>query len=505
MRYLLLFLLVLTGCGTNPVTGESEIQLISEQEEVQIGEENYSYLQQADGGDYVADPSIQSYVQRVGMKLAAMSDRPNLPYEFIVLDNSIPNAWSLPGGKIAINRGLLVELEDEAELAAVLGHEIVHSAARHGAQMMERTLLMQAGLAGLGGLLQGNQYEDIVMGTASAGAGLAQLKYNRVAELEADQYGIKYMVAAGYDPEAAIDIQKTFLRLANNRDPNWLEGFLATHPPSRERIAANEATAALYPKGGVRNKEEYQKAIGHLKETASAFQKLDEGYAALVKGHAPVALRLADEGIEIEPKEGHLHNLRGKAISQLGNPTEALNAFDQAIRCNLNYFDFYLQRGLIEQKLKQYNLARTDLERSIRLLPSADAHYALGEIDLAQGDQQNAYYHFRIAAQASSPTGQKARQRLASAKQPESLNQALTARAIIRGNSFDLIVSNHTGGPVRDILVEVCFLDPSGRILDLQTYMFQGKLSTGTQARQTFSLPRKTSTASAQILQASFQ
>jgi predicted Zn-dependent protease len=504
MRYLILFLLVLVGCGTNPVTGENELQLISEQEEVQIGEQNYSYLQQADGGGYVADPSVEAYVQRVGMKLVAVSDRPNLPYEFVVLDNSIPNAWSLPGGKIAINRGLLVELEDEAELAAVLGHEIVHSAARHGAQMMERALLMQAGLSGLGGLLQGNQYEDIVMGTASTGAGLAQLKYSRNAELEADQYGIKYMVAAGYDPEAAVDIQKTFLKLADNRDPNWLEGFLATHPPSRERIAANQATAALYPKGGIRNRQEYEKAIAHLKETAPAFHKLDQGYAALVKGRAPTALRLADEGIAIEPREGHLYNLRGKAVAKLGNPKEALDSFDQAIRCNPYYFDFYLQRGLMEQKLGQYHPAQIDLERSVRLLPSADAHYGLGEIALAQGHQQNAYYHFRIAAQANSPTGEQARQRLASAHQPESLSQALYAKVILRGGHFDLIVSNNTGGSVRDILVEVDFLDRSGRLLERQTYMFQGKLSTGNQARQTFSLPRKTSNATARIIQARF-
>jgi predicted Zn-dependent protease len=94
------------------------------------------------GGDYSLDPALTAYVAGVGQKLAAVSDRA-LPYEFVVLNSSVPNAWALPGGKIAVNRGLLMELQSEAELAAVLGHEIVHAAARHGALAMQRGILLQ--------------------------------------------------------------------------------------------------------------------------------------------------------------------------------------------------------------------------------------------------------------------------------------------------------------------------------------------------------------------------
>jgi predicted Zn-dependent protease len=97
------------------------------------------------GGDMVADPELTAYVQSVGQRIAAVSDS-DLPYEFVVLNNGVPNAWALPGGKIAVNRGLLAELEDEAELAAVLGHEIVHAAARHGAQAVTRGTLLQGAL-----------------------------------------------------------------------------------------------------------------------------------------------------------------------------------------------------------------------------------------------------------------------------------------------------------------------------------------------------------------------
>ena len=124
---------MLGSCAVNPVTGQRELGFISEQRELTIGAEQYSPSQQSQGGQFSVDPELTDYVQGVGQRLAEVSDRP-LPYEFVVLNNSVPNAWALPGGKIAVNRGLLSELNNEAELAAVLGHEIVHAAARHGAQ-----------------------------------------------------------------------------------------------------------------------------------------------------------------------------------------------------------------------------------------------------------------------------------------------------------------------------------------------------------------------------------
>src|SRR5690606_23704697 len=132
-------------CSQNPVTGRSELSLVSQAEEINIGAQQYSPSQQSQGGVYNVDPELTAYVNEVGQRIAAHSPR-RLPWEFVVLNNSVPNAWALPGGKIAVNRGLLYEMNTEAELAAVLGHEIVHAAARHGAQSMERGMLMQGAL-----------------------------------------------------------------------------------------------------------------------------------------------------------------------------------------------------------------------------------------------------------------------------------------------------------------------------------------------------------------------
>jgi predicted Zn-dependent protease len=378
----LLLCIALCGCSTNPVTGKSELMLLSEEQEVRIGVQNYRYMQQAEGGDYTTDPEVQKYVEEVGRRLARVSDRRRLPYEFVVLNNSIPNAWSLPGGKIAINRGLLQELNSEAELAAVLGHEIVHSAARHTAQRMQRGMLVEMGMTGVGGLLQGNKYEDLLMQGAGLGAGIIFFKYSREDEREADFYGIKYMVAAGYDPQAAVELQRTFVRLAHERGQSegWFEGLFASHPPSSERLENNRAAVALYPSGGEMGVKEYAKAMAKLKKDKPAYDDLDNGYMALVKGNSKEALKLANSGIKIEPREAHLFNLKGKAELAQGQTGEALNSFTQAISLNPNYFDFYLQRGLLEYKLGALDAAKRDLRKSFELLPTLEAQKALDDL-----------------------------------------------------------------------------------------------------------------------------
>jgi len=138
-------ILALIACSTNPVTGKKELSFVGEDWELEIGAKQYSPSRQSQGGDYLADPHVQAYVNKVGQRVASVSDR-KLPYEFKVINSSVPNAWALPGGKIAINRGLLIEMETEAELAAVLGHEVVHAAAKHGAKGFTRGTLLPRNL-----------------------------------------------------------------------------------------------------------------------------------------------------------------------------------------------------------------------------------------------------------------------------------------------------------------------------------------------------------------------
>jgi len=410
--YLILLLSLLLSCARNPVTGKNELNFISESQEIGLGENHYFFMQQAQGGDYIVHPEINDYISQVGHKLAAVSDRPHLPFEFVVLNNSVPNAWALPGGKIAIYRGLLLELENEAELAAVLAHEIVHSAARHTAQSMERSTVMGVGLIGLAQIFSGHKYENVALGTATLGAGMANLKYSRNAESEADCYGIKYMVAAGYDPKAAVTLQEKFLQLSEDKNPSWLSGLFATHPPSIERIRDNQATAALYPAKGKLGTKNYQHHIALLKDAEPAYDNLDRGYEALMNKNYSKAIQLAEEGLKMEPKEAHLYNLKGKAAAQLKEYETALDFFEQAIELHFGYFDFHLQKGLLEKQLGNYLNARIDLDNSVSLFPSDEGHYALGELAIEERNFPSAFSHFRIASYADSESGWKARRRL---------------------------------------------------------------------------------------------
>jgi beta-barrel assembly-enhancing protease len=499
------FLAFLISCSSNPVTGKKELSLISESQEISIGEQSYSMMQQSQGGIYVTDPSIEKYVKRVGARLAAVSDRPNLPYEFVVLDNSIPNAWSLPGGKIAINRGLLVELHSEAELAAVLSHEIVHSAARHGAKNLERGLLMESGLIGLSQLLKGHKYEDVAIGSAGVGAGLMILKYSRDAEREADYYGIKYMVAAGYDPQAAAELQRTFLKLSATENTSWLGGLFATHPPSEERLQANMQAAATYVPGGKIGTKEYQDAIATLRKDQPAYQNLDKGYEALIGGHTQKALKLAEEGIQIEPQEAHLYNLKGKAHLKLKQHTQAMDSFNRAIELNPGYFDFYLQRGLLEYDLNQNSSARTDLEKSLGLFPSADAHFTLGNIDLTQGHTNEALAHFRIASNVNSSIGNLAKIKATRIDLPHHPNEYIHIEVDRTSTGFvNFYIQNTAPLAVHHLIVELAFYNSQRRLIAKKTITIPDTIAPNQKIYRpsSFHMPRHAAYAEAFILKA---
>lgn len=188
-------------------------------------------------------------------------------------------------------------------------------------------------------------------------------------------------------------------------------GLFSTHPPSQERLEANKVTAAQYP-GGFFGWQEYDEVMAELKRTKGAYEDLDNGYIALSQDRASKALQLADRGIAIAPNEAHLYNLKGKALLMQYDQQGALECFNTAVELNPNYFDFYLQRGLLKQKMGDYASARFDLLKSKELLPSAEADYALGQLALQKEDRQSAIIHFRRAAQNPSSTGRAAREQL---------------------------------------------------------------------------------------------
>lgn len=432
----LFVLLYLSGCAENPVTGKQELWLISEQEEIAMGVENYVPLQQISGGLYTVDEPLSKYVNSVGQKLAKVSDRP-LPYEFVVVNDSIPNAWALPGGKIAINRGLLQELNSEAELAAVLGHEIVHAAARHTAKNMQRDLLMGVGLIVLGAAVADNEHGDWILGGAQIGSALLGLKYSRDAESEADYYGMIYMSRAGYDPRAAIQLQETFVRLSEGHNTNWLEGLLSTHPPSQERVEANRRTAATLPNQGMYVGDGvYKKEIANLLKTAPAYAAYDQGREAFEKGQTKKSMELAKKAVTGQPREALFYGLIGDIYEEQGKSNAAVNAYNKAIDRNDEFFYFYLKRGLLKLDQGNTSAAQRDLEHSNKFLPTAKAHYELGNLALRSGNRHEAIQHYEWAAGADDNTGRQASVALAKLVLPDSPDRYIKASPYLTKDGF---------------------------------------------------------------------
>ncbi len=401
------------SCTVNPVTGDKELNLIGEQQELAIGEKNYAPYRQAQGGDYTADPELVAYVQEVGKRIAAVSDRP-LPYEFQVLNDDSPNAWALPGGKIAINRGLLLELESEAELAAVLGHEIIHAAARHSAQSLQRDLFLQGALVVAGVALADSGYADLGMLGAGVGANLTKSHYSRDAEREADLYGMRYMVRAGYDPAAAVDLQKTFVRLAEDKRQDWLSGLFASHPPSQERVENNiQELAALSNPGGETGRERYQRKIARIKRTKPAYEAYAEARKALKAGELAKAEALVEKAIRIEPKEARFLLARAEIRERQGKAKDAQADFDKAVALNPGYFLPRLARGLFLLEQGDAASARRDLQSSVAQLPTAEGYFGLGQLEQKAGNRALAVAHFRKVADSGSSVGTLAAKRLA--------------------------------------------------------------------------------------------
>ncbi len=250
----LVVLAVVAACARNPVTGKRQLALVSEKQEIELGKESAQQVTESMGR--YPNPKVQAYVEEIGKRLAAHSERPNLPWSFTVIDDPVVNAFALPGGPVFVTRGILTHMNSEAELASVLGHEIGHITARHSVEQLSKAQLAQLGL-GVGSILS----PDLAQLGQVAGAGLQLLflKFGRDAERQADELGFKYMTAQRYDPREMAHVFTTLERSSaqqgqGGRVPEWL----STHPdPGGRAKKASERAAALKDPGTKTDRDEY--------------------------------------------------------------------------------------------------------------------------------------------------------------------------------------------------------------------------------------------------------
>ena len=467
-----LIALTLTACGVNPVTGKKEIQFVSEAQELQIGEQQYAPTRQSEGGDFKQLPELTSYVNEIGQKLAAVSDR-KLPYEFVVLNSSVPNAWALPGGKIAVNRGLLPELRSEAELAAVLGHEIVHAAARHGAKAQERGTLLQAGIAvatigaAVGGADQ--NVAGLVIQGAGLGAQLVQTRYGRDQELEADEYGMKYMKRAGYDPWAGVTLQESFVRLSKEsgaKPQSFIDGLFASHPPSEERVEKNKVTAESLGRGGEQGDAAFTTRLKPLLAMKPAYDKHDKALVAARKKEYAQARQLAGEAAAALPKEARFQQTLGEIALAEKDEKKAVGYYEKAIQLDPDYFGSYLGAGVAQYRSGNKSKAEELFTRSAKLLPTAPAAFYLGELAKGRGETQKAMQYYQAAASSQSEVGQAAAGEIVRLDLPQNPGNYVAAAAQLDANGrVILVVQNRAPITLSDIRVTPVLVNSAGQIV----------------------------------------
>jgi len=408
------------GCATNPVTGESQLMLMSEGEEISIDKQHSLHQFSTDYGA-VQDPTLQDYMSGVGKDLGSHTHRRQMPYSFRAVNATYINAYAFPGGSIASTRGILLELDSEAQLAALMGHELGHVNARHTASLMSKRMVAMALAAGVGayvGIRQENMGAGIIatqLGMLTSGAFLAA--YSRDNERQADALGMEYMVKAGYNPEGMTGLME-MLKNMNKKKPSAAQLLFATHPMSDERYdTAKKSSETLYAgyrnhpiyrerymdhtagirkiEGPIRDMQKGEELMGKKKyaDAETTFKKALSGapddYAGLVMTSKSLiaqnkydeAERYIDKATTVNPTEAQAHHLSGYSKLHRKDFSGAYQEFDTYHRNlpgNPNT-DFF--KGLALEGMGKREPAAQEFHQYLRQVSEGqNARYAYGRL-----------------------------------------------------------------------------------------------------------------------------
>jgi predicted Zn-dependent protease len=362
----------LTGCAANPVTGKSQLMLVSEDEEIQIDKKNSPYQFSADYGT-VRDPLLADYMERTGKKVASKTHRPQMPYDFKVVNATYVNAYAFPGGSIATTRGILLRLGDEAELAALLGHELGHVNARHTAEQMSKGQVTQGVVGGLAAIIgtQGRIYGQIASQIGMIGAGALLASYSRENEHQADKLGLEYMVKAGYGSKGFIGLMD-ILNNMNKHKSSTMELLFATHPMSSERyrIAVERVQKSYkYAEDKPLHRERYMDHTANLRKIEPAIKKLQAGERSMAKKQYPQAEKQYDEALKLAPNDYAGLVMMAKCQLVRKKYAAAQRYADRAKKVYPEEAQGYHLAGYAKIKEKKFESALADLNSYDKLLP----------------------------------------------------------------------------------------------------------------------------------------
>jgi len=400
--YLALTIIMLASCAINPVTGERELMLVSENQEMQLGMSATPSANWEFGGHY-RDPALEAYLLPIIQRLWAASERSHLPFKFYIQNSSIPNAFALPG-YVAITRGLLSDMKNEAQFAAVMGHEIGHVMARHTAQRLSRIQLQQLGLAIGASALEGTNGGNTLLTLGSIGSSLLLLKYDRSQELQADRLGVKYMSAIGYDPYEALSahevlehsVEAYLSRLGRSpQEDTLISELLSTHPRKEVRLSEIQSMIAMLPpyriNGDGKFGNTFMDKTREIRTVNGYYEPYDRAEFYYKEGKFREAEESVRKALEMSSTQAPFHNLLGFIMLQQKNYPEAEKSFSAALSIDPEYQPAMYGFGFLRLYEGNYERAIRAFGDSLKLYPDhAPSHFGIGKSYFKSGQYANA-------------------------------------------------------------------------------------------------------------------
>ena len=378
-------------CTTSYITGRRQFMLISEGEEINIGS-NYAPQVVFEFGGAYKDDRLNDYMNDVGNSLARVSHRPTLDYHFKVVNSSVINAFALPGGYIYITRGMFDVLRNEAELAGVLGHEIAHVSARHGASQMSKAMGFQIVLyAGLTidqmfhKSRKADQIRDIVTLGSVVIFNMVSLGYGRKNEFEADELGNRYMYSTGYDPDGMAGVME-ILKSLREEEPGKLEMLFSSHPKTSDRLARIEKLSKTLKDSskfedveGRFYERRFSENVKDLKQAQLAYNHYDKAKMSFSEGNIVSAVVELNEALKIREDQAPFYKLMGDIYYKEKQYEKAILEYRKSIEQDSSYVYAYHDLGNSEKAMNNYGNAEKYYEKEVELYPGySSAHLGHG-------------------------------------------------------------------------------------------------------------------------------
>jgi predicted Zn-dependent protease len=391
---------LLSGCAIDPVTGKKQFMMMSESEEINL-DKKQSPLQFSTDYGPLQDQLLNQYINRIGLELANRSHRPHMPFTFRGVNASYINAYAFPGGSIAVTRGILVELENEAELAALLGHEIGHVCARHTAEQSGKGMLTSLLLTGASVATSAAGYggaADLVQSFGQLGAGALLAHYSRDNEREADSLGMEYMTRTGYNPSGMVGLMQVLLQ-NNKHKPSAVEVMFSTHPMSEDRLAwAKKAAKEKYSKlhNAPVHKERFMDMTTSLRKNKTAISLMQKGATAMAKGKYGTAEQTLRTVLQKMPDDYTGLVMMGKCQFALENTRKAVHYASRAAQIYPQEAQAHLIIGVSEIVNQRYDQAYQHLSTFDNLLPgNPEITFFRGVAKEGLGERQEAAQYYR--------------------------------------------------------------------------------------------------------------